>query len=862
MRKNNIVAASMLLLTLMCNLTGCSFTYGTHADTEIAAEIEKESDIEEDNIEETDVDNDGQYENDETQSKKSVDSVAESLIQKYNVSESEQIAPFYNVDMDAEFMCHFRSDVNPVWAVTVHTDAECGIDSMVYQINDGYKTESGTDVVVKPGRAVLGYGKDTGDYVWGYAPIYYLCIRYDMESDTVNRLDNPVVVPFTVKSEISIPNVTASVNENGQFEISWNAVAGAAGYNIYYANPVKNNSPAKGMTRAECGYMGDHPELLATVGEDVTTFLDFGKDGNGNTMITSDGYVNSENFYDLGTYYVTAIDRKGNESFYSMAAEGWKYEEQLPETFEEHLTFSKENGCVTSLPDVAGVRMCDGSIKKFPISYELKSTDNGCATYEYSIQGTLLSGIIKYRNKSNQYEQSVKSGRQVSSAMYDVGNSINIIPENTVAVKNDSKFVSLHDKNAVRGEKIVFPQDAYCQRADIESARLVADGIYPEGAEPFSMFGCGQDLMVFAKADWGKAKYDAEIPTGIHARGTQDDSKCLVFADSAEEEYLALSMINAKTEISLADMPKLQNVEYMLDVLYKVICQNPYILGVKSFSYNQDKSLLGIEYALDAKSIRRQQEEIKTETDRIISEIITGDMNDEQKVMAIWKYLEKNTVYDDDACIAAQKSDFVDISGYEDSFSTYGIICRKKGVCQSYMHATKLLCNTVGVGCESLTGYLQNSIPHGWNIVYLNDGWCWMDTTNSMTNSGVPYFIYQTSYEFAADSWNYVLDTDYELDTRLDYAKTTDMSHDYYVERGLYAESHSDIIEIIEKNIVKGNGLLYIKCSFVPDINDVDFIAGVGAALGNAGYSFDEVIHATFGNIGQVMVIDVYNTLP
>lgn len=846
--KNLKTAATMLLLSLSFSLTGCSdMADGIKGMEEMVNTMieEADSNTQQDRLHEDKDKHDKRTSNDE---------LADSIMKKYGISRSAQIAPFYNIDADAQFVFHFRADVNPAWAVTVHTDSKCGMNSMVYQINDGYDKEDGTDVVVNPGRPVLGAGKQDNGNSWGYAPIYYLCIRYDLESTDAVKLENPIVVPFTIKSGVSIPNVSASVNNAGQYEISWNAVDNADRYNIYRANPVRKGSGADGYTRAECGYVGDYPELIATVGSDTTSFLDFGKDNNGNLLVSADGYVSNENFFDLGTYYVTAVDKNGGESLYSIASEGWKFGGQLPKSFESSTAFDKKNGYATTLPDMADVRMYDGSISRYPISYERLSESDGYATYEYSIDGTLLTGTVNYKNETGIYEQFVKSGRQVNMVMHDIDNNIDIIPVNTVKCSQGSKSAQIFDGNA-EGNKIAFPDDAYIARADIESARIITDGIYPDGSNPLSVFVRSEtdEKVEISEADAGGKQTDT--------KPQKNSDEYMVFADSAEEEYLAVNMINAKQTISMKPMPKLQNTEYMLDVLYKVVYQNPYIIGVESFSYNFNRAELTISYSEDAESIKRQQEEILAKSNDIIASTIKEGMDDEQKMMAIWNYLEKNTTYDNDACMAAEASGFMDTTGYEDSFSTYGIICRNKGVCQSYMHATKLLCSMAGLRCESLTGYLQNSIPHGWNIVMMDGNWYWVDTTNSMTNSGVPYFIYETSYEFAADSWDYVLDDSYELDTMLDYAKTNDMSHDYHVKHGLFAKSHAEITDIIEKKINDYDGILYIKCTFTPDIDDMEFVKGICAALHNAGYSDSEIANTSFGNIGQVMVIDVHGKI-
>lgn len=243
---------------------------------------------------------------------------------KYGVTDNNLIKPFYNVEQTTTFSFSFTSKVEPALAVTVHTDPKCGVNSTVYQINDTYDNGSGYDIVVKPGSPVLNTSDraDGGldNYNWGNAPVYYLSINYDLDATTPTKLDKPVIVPFTIKNNVSTPNAEANITLDGSFELTWKPVDGAAKYNIYKANAVRSESPARNMTRSEAGYVGDHLELLTTVDANTTTFRDFNLDGTNNMLVSDEGVIN-QNFYSLDTYYVTAVDASGNESFFSMGVE-------------------------------------------------------------------------------------------------------------------------------------------------------------------------------------------------------------------------------------------------------------------------------------------------------------------------------------------------------------------------------------------------------------------------------------------------------------------------------------------------------------------------------------------------------------
>ena len=156
---------------------------------------------------------------------------------KYGVVEDKTMKPFYNVEQNTQFTFHFNSNVEPVYAVTVHTDKKCEESSIVYQINDGYITDKGVDVVVKPGSPILNTSDREGgsleNYNWGNAPIYYLCIRYDMDAKTPTLLDEPIIVPFTVKNKVSTPNLSCKISKDGSFSLEWQPIENAVSYKIY-----------------------------------------------------------------------------------------------------------------------------------------------------------------------------------------------------------------------------------------------------------------------------------------------------------------------------------------------------------------------------------------------------------------------------------------------------------------------------------------------------------------------------------------------------------------------------------------------------------------------------------------------------
>ena len=884
-------------------------------------------------------------------------------------NEEIAIKPFYNIEQNTEFTFHFNSMVEPCKAITVHTDSKCLESSTVYQINDGYVSDNGgIDVVVKPGKPVLNSSERTNgaldNYNWGNAGIYYLCIRYDMNATTPTLLEEPIIVPFTVKSDVSVPTLTCSISQYGEFELSWLPVKDAVSYNIYQANQVRDTSAAYNMTRAEAGYVGDHLTKLTSVDANTLSFSDFKLDGTNNMLLDSNGRVITQNFYDLGSYYVTAVDANGNESFFSLPVTGWTYENQLPNNFDVYNAFSKdENGYVDTLVGSVTIKMCDGTNASFPINYNKIGEEYGYAIYEYTIVGTKLSGTINYKNDSGIYEEVVLSSVSFNYDNYIIDNQINVIPTNDIDTIIDEDYSNSNvdlSKKVDRdvSKKLQYSSDALLKRADIESARIIYDGVYPEngGLDSIPTYlsnnqgssssntqssSTGETPSTSTQPpssgqSTGQAPVDTETPSTPEVTETPNETPIVteepsapevtevpsetpvvteepsvpevtevpsetpivteepsvpevtetpseveenidssnlvetqiestqkqveesnktevaqtnytIFAENAEQEYLALCMINAQTSIDVSAFPSLQNADTLIDNVLAVVEQNPYILSVTSYGYSYSEQTLYIEYSLTPDEIFSRQSEIQSKASSVISQIIQPSMSEEEKIHAIWKYLEDNTSYDNAALEAAKANGFSAsaLTDYEDSFNTYGILCKNVGVCSSYGYTFKLLCDVADVDCMRVTGNLNYTLPHAWNVVELNGNWYQLDITNHKNTTGVPYLLYLTSTSYASDN-GWVMNKDFVLDSNYNTYITSDNSKEYYESNGLVAHSLEEECQIIARELLNGNTSGAVRCDD-PVLDTEDKQKQFVSYLVDNGVSIDTIKSLKFG---------------
>ncbi|MNW37963.1 Transglutaminase-like superfamily protein [compost metagenome] len=312
-----------------------------------------------------------------------------------------------------------------------------------------------------------------------------------------------------------------------------------------------------------------------------------------------------------------------------------------------------------------------------------------------------------------------------------------------------------------------------------------------------------------------KKKYDPDI-TDSNKKDMQPVPDPVILeevplnADSALEEYLARFLIHGQKRISLQAFSEAQNAEGLYDTLQKVMYQNPLIIGLNTYWYNSLTKTLVITYQDSQSTMTGKQQKTVTEARLIIDSIIQEEMTDEEKRQAIYDYLEQNATYDDEAYdnSVLHNYKYVD-SEYDDAFSTYGVIVEKLGVCMSYAYSYKMLADIAGIESIIVTGTLDD-VPHAWNKVKIGDEWLNIDSTNGANNSGVPYFLYNSSDEMATNL-GYIEDEDYWLDEELYQFTGSTSKYDYYVVHDLEVKSLSEYKAKLSKGLQSGASTVSLR---------------------------------------------------
>ncbi|PYE47670.1 hypothetical protein HUB98_21405 [Paenibacillus barcinonensis] len=756
-----------------------------------------------------------------------------SLKEKYGTASEKAIMPMYNVAQDEEFTFKFKGDLSKIDyysndIISVHTDIKGLKASRVHWLVD-YKDNS---VSVRPmGWGVLSSDsmRTKGNSSWGGAPIYYIRLNYDPDAENPTLLDEPIIIPFTVKSELSVPKLRYEIDKDRRFKLVWDKVEGATQYNIYKrSDPTKafepGNLPLQG---AESGYEGGLPLLIATTNE--TTFNDFMRNGRGGLSVYNDIITTNQNFGIIGEYYVTALG-DGKESNFSNGVATAPLASQLPSSLKEDLYRNKLQN-VSELPQKITVEYNDGSLARETLVYDtanVKISEFLETEIPFHVKGTALKSYVRVENVTQEDLDKLAQQRVADSS------------NGFVEPKNDTPYVPAPDvptiinnndtPPAVEEETTDTSSNATTETTDGTSeeatdAATTSDSTNAPSNETAAPEPSAEENLI----DEQKSNTEQQVEQGnqetVPEPATGD---AFINADSALEEVLAKNMIAAQDSISLKAFPEAQNFTTLSDVVLKVMYQNPLILGVEGFEYNYGTLTLSIHYKESAADIQRKQNEIIAKGKDVVASIIKQGMSDDEKRKAIYDYLNDNAKYDDAALKNAEQNNFKHVDAqFNDSFTTYGILVKGVGVCASYASAYKLLSDLSGLESIVVTG-TSSGVPHAWNKVKIGNEWLHVDATNNLTNSGIPYFLYNANDETAIGQKT-VADKDYWLDSELDRFKGDGDANDYYVQNDLEVNSINDYKSKAETHLKKGETSVILR--FASPVDSEALMTAAGEVL-------------------------------
>ena len=589
---------------------------------------------------------------------------------------------------------------------------------------------------------------DKGEYKdWGNLSQYYLVQYVDFEDGTV--LDKPIVTVFTVERELeSAPNVSMRIDEDGLPVFGWKEVDGADTYYIMEMDYSQDrgfvgNGWVQGVTQENSWKpeKATHLKTFSVSEAERAEEYNIEKYGEGTEPI-----YNKENPYE--TYYCVIAASEDGTSAISNTFSEMEIARRVPYMEETGVSREKEGSDYAEgfagMPSYKWITMCDG---------------------------TLVQKLINYDFDGAQYEIE-KRGEYEEEDMSD----LRIVEVEVVRVPY------VIDGTGFTGVVKVENFDADTWEEGLKEIQ--------ERQEKLRNRGGARELEIeIQEEDENQEKKNDEVY----------ENEYKITANSALSEYLAANMLSGASLIDLQDFPESGDQEFLVDAWMEAVYQNPMILGAQGASLlNNGKTML-VQYDTDAAEMLKKQEELAKEVKRVVSEIITDDMTELEKELAINQYLCDSAEYDMDALENAKKYDYADVDEeFDDSFTPYGVLMNKAGVCASYAGAFKLLADEADLECIVVTGVLEGNLPHAWNKVKVDGEWQIVDSTN---NDNELIFNALLNLPDHAAGKVLVEDDKFVLDSKLsDYEASTDEKEYYRLQDKFYEQEEivSPLLEALE----------------------------------------------------------------
>lgn len=432
----------VLLLALSLLLTGCNDSGSQTAESQkIGSNELTDTSESEDKI--------AVINSNESNSKNSVKTVLD-LKKKYGTDKDKAIMPMYNVAYDEVFTFKFNADLSEVFpndVISVHTDAKALEESEIFYFANPTGYSSGpTTLEVKPGVAVLATDDtNKGLKGWGNAPIYYIRINYDLDAIQPTKLDKPIIIPFTIKSDVEVPTLDYEIDPKGRLKLVWDPIEGATEYNIYQISNIRlletSNEPLRG---AETGYVGLYPRLIGTVKE--TEFDQWLPKSPLDDCCEDLNTLQNQGVQ--GEYFITAV--KGDkESNFSNSVNTPALSDKLPLELESDVEFTVHE-TIASLPKTVDVKLINGKIIKKDVYYEtnIEIKEDGRTTIRFTIPGTAFMGYVYVKNITEEDLIALERDNpsNTTSAMVKPQNNTDYVPSPDVATVIEDTETASADK--------------------------------------------------------------------------------------------------------------------------------------------------------------------------------------------------------------------------------------------------------------------------------------------------------------------------------------------------------------------------------------------------------------------------------
>lgn len=624
-----------------------------------------------------------------------------------------------------------------------------------YPIGEIHFNSLTTDVVARYTHDDLNFFPQDAGSAWGNLGTMYLATYIDLA--TGEMLDVPQVQIVTLTGELEeTPRLQYSFTEDGRVHFSWSEVEGAEEYFVCRINVYNESGKDGGLYpidhTTDTSWTSPAPEYGA-----ISANSEFS-----NFMVAQDDWYSE---WDREK----RIAEYGEEPI----AVPWN-----TNSHEEYcvIAVSKEgssmmSNCVNS-QDIEGsipVRIASDTWHAYGYNYSSYESVEALPTYGYA---TMANGMTAMKLLDFDTEKAI------------------MVEDRYIFTDEEGNFLEGKNVNVL---KIPYQIEG----TPFQDVMVVYD---------YAKENYEDDIKYIEEREELNRKHAGEIAPQLNIEFDENDVAATevrevdfeITANSALSEYLAQNMLSGVTVIDVSEFNEAADMEMLSDALLEAYYQNPLILGMTGYRLSNDGTTVKVVYEETPTQAAQKQEEIKVKVAEIIAEIITPDMTELEKELAINEYLCNTCEYDEDALENAEENDFLYVDDkYDDSFTAYGALINGKCVCAGYAGAFKLLADAAGLESVVVTGTLEGNLPHAWNKVRIDGEWQILDVTNNDNE-----FLVNALLNLPDDAGQRTLteDTDYVLDGYMRNYVATNGQREYYRINNMYY-SYDEVGEKLAEQI-------------------------------------------------------------
>lgn len=767
-------------------------------------------------------------------------------------SENDYNDAIYNVDSEHIFTfdCNenaVRNIAYDAFAVYTTTDFE---NTTNYVRNCANSSLENGKIVVRPAVVdvlydipdstitadtnIYGAWKTTSDGTWGSLNKLYLVQKYDLE--TGNKLDKPIITPFTVYHDIESTTLKQKIDENNNYYLEWTPVSGAESYLVYQIEGTSftlvdkttdtkvSADSFKGQLRSD-KWSDIVNKELAENGYDVTT--------------TEKMYMNSD-LHNKNANFAVVVVKNGRTSGVSNIVNPDELADLLPYCVANH-NLEVNIQSINDMPTYVEMETVNGKTMQMLINYHGCSTkyeDDNSTTYYLlpSVYHTDLSPFLITIHSTMPYSQFKEQAQQLGVRQDKITATL---PTEKVETEINVANVPNKEEEEKQAEKIEegIKLQKYEPRHTTEepaeptvapTTEPVAEPTTeptsveeptqttleePTGSEPITTTATGEmdEIMQEVAAQVGNNLSIIQSQSQVNI----DD---VIFANSPMEEWMAYCLM-ARSEfipVPTSEFPEANDVEGAAKKLYAVYRQNPTSGVMADLGYSYDYQTFVIQYADDTMDRLNKTVEELAKAKEVANNVTGGLSSDYDKVVALNDYFCENASYDE-----SSMSTDVDMNAltqpFIDAHTPYGILCNNYGVCESYSEAMVLSGRLAGLDVITEVGNLYGAGGHEWNRVKIDGNWCILDITNN-DNELAPNALCNITDSMAAQ----ILIADNEAYTFNASATTED--YEYYRRNNNYANSLDELKSKLKSQLDSKNSAA-VRCNSSISQDDVIRVA-------------------------------------